>query len=231
MGIGGPPESGFYTGGGLSAEVPHLYPVALDGRPYLLDMKAADMAHSTRSFYRQSIQLLRDQSDASNLPGEQSISPEELWRRGMDDWSHGAGQVHYDRAQSDPARFRQSKGVYVWERWEVSLLPDTGQKRSSANTNLNLAVAGTRLYLVDGTALVYTPDLTAFTTVTGTPGVAAVAIATDGYTVWTAHTASGIYSTNRTLGAASQYTTGNCTLVAYLKGRLMAAYQIGRAHV
>jgi len=217
MPIGSAPEHGFFTGGGLSAEVPHLYPVALDGNPYLVDLESKQFKH-------QSIQLLRQQADSSNLPGEQSMNPEDLWRRAQQTWHHGAGQIVLDRQDSDDARFRRSKGVNVWNKWELSLLNEVTLKRSSVASNQNLIVAGTRLYVVDGSSLLFTTDLSAFTTVTGTPGVAVTSIASDGYNVWTAHTASGIYSTNRGTGAAASYVTGNVTVVGYVKGRLMAAY-------
>lgn len=214
--IGGAPEHGFYTGGGLSAEVPHLYPVALDGDPYLVD-------YATKTFKHQSIQLLRQQADSSNLPGEQSINPEDLWRRAQESWHHGAGQNHLDRRDSDDARFRRSKGLDVWTKWQLSLLPEVTLKRASIASNQNLIVAGTRLYVVDGTNIYYTTDLAAFTLVTGLPGTGAVGIASDGYTIWTAHAASGIYSTNRGAGAAALYNTGTVGVIGYVKGRLMAA--------
>lgn len=214
--IGGAPEHGFFTGGGLSAEVPHLYPVALDGDPYLVD-------YATKTFKHVSIQLLRQQADSSNLPGEQSINPEGLWRRAQESWHHGAGQTGLDRRDSDDARFRRSKGVNVWEKWQLSLLNEVTLKRASVASNQNLIVAGARLYVVDGTAIQFTTDLTAFTPVTGLPGAAAVGIATDGYTIWTAHGASGIYSTNRGVTPAAVYATGTVSVLGYVKGRLMAA--------
>jgi len=216
MPIGGAPESGFFTGGGLSAEVPHLFPVALDGNGYLLD-------YSIKEFKHQSLGLLRAQADQSNLPGEQSMNPEDLWRRSQESWHHGAGQTHLDRQESDPARFRRSKGVEVWEKWQLGLLNEVTLKRASVASNLNLIVAGTRLYMVDGTTMVFTTDLTAFTAVTGLPGVGALDIATDGYTIYTAHGASGIYTTNRGVSVAASWATGTANLVEYIKGRVLAA--------
>ena len=216
MPIGGAPEQGFFEGGGLSAEVPHLFPVALDGNAYLVD-------YESKQFKRTSIQLLRQQADSSNLPGEQSINPEDLWRRAQESWHHGAGQSHLDRRESDDARFRRSKGLDVWTKWQLSLLPEVTLKRASIASNQNLIVAGTRLYVVDGTTMVWTTDLTAFTTVTGLPGVAAVGIASDGHNVYTAHVASGIYKTDKGVNASASWVTGTVGVIGYVKGRVMAA--------
>jgi hypothetical protein len=210
----------YYSGTvAVASEVPGLFPVGLAGRTYLVDLLSGQ-------FHRQSIPLLRTQADTQQTPGEHTINPEDLWRRSAEDWSHGAGQTYFDR-DSDPARFRSSKGIDPWTRWQASLLPDTDQKLSSANTNLYLTPAGARLYVCDGTAVKYTADVTVdaptWTSVTSTPAAAATSIASDGFNVWTAHTASGIYSTNTGTGAAAAYTAGTVTLVRYVKGRLMAA--------
>lgn len=216
MSIGGAPEQGFFTGGGLSAEVPHLFPVALDGLAFPVD-------YENKAFKRVSIQLLRQQADSSNLPGEQSINPEDLWRRAQESWHHGAGQSHLDRRDSDDARYRRSKGLDVWTKWQLSLLPEATLKRASIASNQNLIVAGSRLYVVDGTVIVWTTDLAAFTPVTGLPGVGAVGIASDGYTIYTAHGASGIYTTNRGISAATSWVTGTVNVIGYVKGRVLAA--------
>lgn len=221
MALSAPFITPFYEGGvASSSEVPGLFPVGLAGHSYLVDLLS-------NQFRRRTIPLIRQQADSRDSPGEHSINPEDLWRRAPEDWSHGAGQVYFDRPDSDPSRFRTSKGIDVWSRWQASLLPATGQKVSSANTNLYLASAGARLYATDGTAVSYTTDITGasptFTAVTSTPGVAATSITSDGFNVWTSHTASGIYSTNTGTGAAASYTSGTVTLVRYVKGRLMAA--------
>lgn len=213
-------DAPYFTGVTTSSEVPGKYDISLNGHPYMLDLKMDDS-----NFTRQSIPLLRNQADTGGEPGEQSLSPEELWRRSQSDWTHGAGQTYRDREDSDPKRFRSSKGVNVWEPWALQLLPDTSSKRASANANLSLIPVGTYLYLTDGTALLYTQSLTGapvWTTVTGTPA-AATSIASDGFNVWTAHGASGIYKTTRGAAASASQTTGTVSLLGYVKGRLMAA--------
>lgn len=207
----------YYTGQTRTEEVPHRWDVSLNGRGFLVDLTAGD-----DSFSRRSIPLLRNQANTGEQFGEASLNPEELWRRSQDSWDHGAGQDYYDRPDSDRRRFRISKGIDVWSKWSMSLLRDTATRRASANTNLALAVAGTYLYVTDGTALVRTQDLTSFTAVTGLPN-AATSIASDGFTVFTAHGASGVYATTRGAASSSAYNALATQLVGYVKGRLMAA--------
>jgi len=213
-------DQGFFQGGGLSQLVPNLYPVAIDGRPYLVDLKSGQ-------FKRQSIQLLRQQADTSNLPGEASINPEDLWRRSQETWHHGAGQIHYDRPDSNPARFRASKGIDVWTKWQLSLLNDT-QRKTPATTNVNqhLVVAGSFLYWADGATLRRTADPTVgsptWTTITGLNTNPIVGLASDGYNVWIAQGGQGLYVTNNSTTVATQMVTGNVGGVAFMKGeRLM----------
>lgn len=200
--------------------VPGQYPTALGGHPYLLDDASGYHKH-------QSIALLRPQSDTSGIPGESSLNPEGTWRRAQDSWHKGAGQTYVDKPESDIARFRSSKGINVWTKWEMGLLNATKSARASVNTNLRMAVAGERLYCIDGTDLVYTTDVSiavpVFTTVTGGPGVTPVSIASDGYNVLTAHGTGGVYRTTKISATTSQYVTSTVSIIAYVKDRIMAA--------
>lgn len=205
----------------VTGEVPHPYSLAIAGRTYVIDTK--------RDWGRESIPLLRGQADQSPRPGEVSLNPDDLWRRNVESWHHGAGQTWNDREDSDPHRFRASKGVDVWTKWGASLLPDTDEKLSSASTNLLLVAVGTRLYAADNQTLKYTSDITVdsptWTSVTGTPAAAITGLTSDGYNVWAAYSANGVWVTNRTIGTASAYVTGAPTVTAlgYVKGRLMVA--------
>lgn len=212
----------FYEGGGTSVLVPRPYDVAIDGHGYMLDFEFKPWKR--QAFQHNSVQPIRAQADTSNQPGEASLNPEGLWRRTIESWHDGAGQVHYDRKDSDANRFRSSKGIDVWTKWQISLLHDTAQILTSANTNLGLAVAGGYLYVIDGQALKFTSDLSSWTTVTGTPAVTASSICSDGATVYVAYGASGIYSTPAGNAAATQYVTtavDSTSAVAFVMGRLM----------
>lgn len=210
----------FYTGTRSVAAhiVPGKYPVALGGHPYLLDL-------DSNQFHHRSIALLRPQSDTSGLPGESSLNPEGTWRRAQDSWHHGAGQTYVDKPESDVARFRSSKGIDVWTKWQMGLLQAATSIRASANTNLVVLPVGDRLYVVDGASILFstTTSFTAPTSVTGLPATAPTSITTDGNNILSAHGSAGIYRTTRTVSTAAQYITGAVSLVAWVKDRIMAA--------
>lgn len=218
MGFSFPFTTPFYTGSGASSLVPDVFPVAINGHAYLVD---------TPGIMEQTIPSLRPQADTGNLPGEQSVSPEGLWPRSQNTWHKGAGQSYLDRPDSDSARFRSSKGIDPWTQWTLSLLADTDEKRASAASNLRLVTAGARLYLVDDDELLYTTDVTVgapvWTAVTGHPAAAATSIASDGFKVYTAHGADGVYRTDTGSGAMAQLVTTGLTggVVGYAKGRLL----------
>ena len=222
----------FYSGIGPGATtlVPFIYDVAVGGRPFIVDTKYMDR------FVEASIQTLRPQSDDSNEPGEQSVNPEDFWRRSQHTWNHGAGQNYLDRGTtesgvpSDRAEFRRSKGINPWDIDMIQLLHDTEKKYSTAQTNLYLMPANDRVYLTDGNSVKFTtaPLLPTWATtpVTGTPAVPVKGIASNGYNVYIAYGASGLYRTDVTVSAATQLV--NVPVdgpIGWLKGRLMAAHQ------
>lgn len=219
----------FYTGGALSTDVPGKFPIGLAGRSYMIDMLSDQNGLRGQYFRRTSVPVLRTQADNSNVPQESSISPDDMWRRSQDSWHLGAGQTHLDRKESDPSRFRSSKGVNVWQKWQATLLPATAKIVTSGNT-IQMVTAGTYTYLIDGQVLKYSTNITAaspsFTTVTGTPAVTASSISTDGNNVYVAYGASGVYTTTRGAAAATQLVTSAVnasSVLGYVKGRLLLA--------
>jgi hypothetical protein len=180
--LGAPFNAALNTGGSTSSLVSAgVFPVALNGRPYLLDLVSAS---GQSNFNHVSLPLLRTQADSSGTPGEQSVSPENFWRRAQDSWHLGAGQSYTDRDQANPFRFESSKGLNPWTKYQISLLNDVDEALSSANTNIRLAIAGGFLFTTDGNSTKYSSDGTSFTTVTGTPADPAKDIASDGRYVW-----------------------------------------------
>lgn len=214
-----------YFAGVATAEaslVPGTYAVAINGHPYMLNTDPQAIETYGDNFKEESLPLLRQQADQARLPGESSLSPAQFWRRSQDTWHAGAGQSAYDREESIPQRYATSKGVNPWTRYQLTLLPDTTNIRASANTGLLVAVANTNIYVVDGTTIAGTSNLTAFTTVTGTPATAATSITANGGLAWSAHGTNGIYQINAT--TASSYVTGTVSVLGYAKGRLLAAH-------
>lgn len=212
-------SAAFFTGTGSTELVPHVFPVAINGRPYMLDTKSGDFA-------RQFDARVRDSVDQSAEPGESAINPQGLWRRSQSSWHYGAGQKYSDTGDAEPYRFHKSKGVDVWQRGQLSLLPDTSQVLSSANTNLEMATADSRLYVTDGQTLKFTSDLSTYTTVTGTAASALYSMASDGYNVFYSYANGDIDQTNGGISTSSAYITGiEAGVMAYVKGRLMVAGQ------
>lgn len=211
----------FYSGAGVSADAGIAHPVSLGGIAYATD--------GTVEWVHRSIPLLRGAVDDQSNVGEQTLNPEAFWRRTAQSWHVGAGQTHFDRKEeSSPFRFRRSKGVNVWDRYQFSLLNTTDEKLSSVATNLRLAVAGDYLYVTDGFDVKYTQDITAgtpsWTTLTGDPSVTITSIASDGFNILTAHSASGIYKTTRGAASTTSNITGTVTHLFYGKGRWIAAH-------
>lgn len=171
----------FFTGSSTSDLVPSVFPVAINGRPYMIDQKSGQF---TRGFE----QRVRDSVDQSTAPGEAAINPGGLWRRGEVSWHYGAGQKYADTAEAQDYRFFTSKGVNPWVKGQLSLLNATKRPLTSSNTNLKLAVTDTRVYVIDGSALKYTTDPFAsspsWTTASGLPTGTPVDITSDGTNVY-----------------------------------------------
>jgi hypothetical protein len=213
------PATAFFTGTGSSQLVPDVFPIAINGRPYMLDM-------ASNQFSRAFDARVRDSVDQSVEPGESALNPQGLWRRSQSSWHYGAGQQYADTADAEAYRFYTSKGVDVWTKGRLSLLSDTSQVVSSANSNLYLVTADTRLYMSDGQTLKYTTDLSTFTTVTSTNASNIYSVASDGYNVFFSYADGDIDQTNAGTGAASNYITGiEAGKLGYVKGRLMVGGQ------
>lgn len=220
-------DAAFFDGtSGVSTLVPYPYDVALNGRPYMLQLDPNSIEKWGQHFGRESLPLVRDQSDQSDEPGEQSVSPEQFWRRSQQSWHKGAGQSWLDWANtSDRNRFRSSKGLNPWTQKQLTLHNATGSAKVSANTSLCMCMAGSRCYFGSGTgqSTFYSTDGTTWTAVTGTPAATVSSVTSDGFSVYLAYNASGIYKTDTSSGAAASWATGTVSLVGYVKGRLMAA--------
>lgn len=217
----------YYTGPGVAAAAGVASPVSLGGVAYEL-ITMVPGTETRYEFSRQSIPHQRVAFEDKSNASRGTLNPEAFWRTVFESWHVGAGQATFDRIdESDPYRFRRSRGIDPWTRYQVSLLPDTDQKRSSANTNLFLAVAGDYLYLTDGTALLYTQDVTVdsptWTTVTGGTAATYTSMASDGYHVVLADGAR-IQHTTRGAATKTDYITGACDLVFHGKGRWVAAH-------
>ena len=218
------PATSFYTGTGSTQLVPDVFPIAINGRPYLIDTKSGQ-------FTRQFDARVRDSVDQSTEPGEGALNPQGLWRRSQSSWHYGAGQQYSDTADAEAYRFYNSKGVDVWTRGRLSLLKDTTKVYSSANSNLYATTADGRLYGSDGQSIKYTTDFTSVTTVTGTAASNIYSITSNGYNVFYSYANGDIDQTNAGVSTSSAYITGiEAGYLSYVKGRLMVAGQGADKH-
>lgn len=179
----------FYTGTELSTLVPDVFPVAINGRPYMVDIKSGRLA---RGFEPR----VRDSVDQSTAPGEAAINPGGLWRRGEVSWHQGAGQRYADTAEAQDYRFFASKGVDPWTKGQLTLLNDTKVSLSSAATTSHMVVQDGRVYVSVGADVKYTTDPYAssptWSDVTNEPGGTCAAMATDGYKIYLAFPSDGV---------------------------------------
>ena len=209
----------FYTGNpGNSDLVPDIFPVAIAGRAYALDMASGRYARTFEA-------RLRESSDFSDIPGEAAINPQGLWRRGQTSWHFGMNQPYGDLPDSFPQRFYQSLGVDVWTDGEVSLLKNTFLAQTHTGTNMYLELAGGELWYTDGSNIYYTDDPFAGTPTAISLGATIRHTASDGKNVYV--TVAGTGATQGLLKVSSASHTSSVTsygheygVNAFVKGRL-----------
>ena len=175
--VGTPP---YFSGTATTNLVPNTFPVAIDGRPYMIDQKSG-------KFQRGYEQRVRDSQDISTAPGEAAINPGGLWRRGQDSWHNGAGQVYADTAESKDYQFYKSKGINPWVKGQLSLLNDTKFALNNTSTTQHLVTCGTRLYTALNGDVKYTTNpygsITAtITNVSASAGTVTYTAAAHGFT-------------------------------------------------
>jgi len=212
----------FYTGTGSTTLVPDVFPIGINGRPYMLDMKSGKYmsGHEPR---------IRDSVDQSLIPGEAAINPGGLWRRSGVSWHQGAGQKYGDRDDSEPYRFFSSKGLDPWTRGQLSLLNATalnaGTNAPTTNVGKILAVSG-KLFAINGAGVSYATTVSGNWTALTMPAstTAVYDIATDGTVLFVAldATTPGVYTYDiATPGSGTRMVHDVLTKIDYVNGRLM----------
>jgi hypothetical protein len=183
------PAPSFFTGTAANTLVPNVFPIALNGRPYMIDQ-------ASNSFVRGFDARVRDSVDQSTAPGEAAINPQGLWRRGETSWHYGAGQKYSDTAESQDYRFFSSKGVNPWTKGQLTLLNKTKLSLSSAATTAHVVAQDGRVYASLGADVKYTTDPYAssptWSDATGEPGGVCAAMATDGSRIYLAFPSDGV---------------------------------------
>lgn len=124
-----------FTGGDYAVDY------AIGGVPFMA-AHTADIPYS-----RETAPYRKDQFDAANEPGEQSIG-DGWWRRGQDSFHGGRGLTYFESRDVPEeiarVRFQDSKNVDVWTKGIIQRLPDTtlGVANAGAITGLVSASSG-----------------------------------------------------------------------------------------
>ena len=203
-------------------------PIELNGVSYLID---------TADYRRTTVPVSRQQRDNSREPGENTLDTTGAWVRSQTDWSYGAGQLYFDKEDSDRRRFYESVGVDIWTRGQITLLPITetpGALPATSFTTGELLVhrvvqdsTGTEyLYVANGTTLSFTSDPLAGTpswtsiTVGGTP----TSITSDGTNIYLGFDGV-IVAEKSVIGSSSTSAFGSLdpNIIKVAAGRLIAA--------
>ncbi len=221
------PAPKFFSGGTTTQLVPDVFPIAINGRPYLVDQKAGTFA---RGFEPR----VRDSVDQSTAPGEAAINPQGLWRRGEVSWHYGAGQKYADTAEAQDYRFYTSKGVNVWTKGQLTLLPKTKVSLASAATTAHVVVQDGRVYASLNGDVKYTTDPYAssptWSDATGEPGGTCAAMATDGSRIYLAFPSDGVRvidpATSVSVISGSKFvnSTDSYYMLGFAKNYMFGAY-------
>jgi hypothetical protein len=214
----------FFTGRPSNNLVPDIFPIAIDGRPYLVDQKSSQ-------FMRGFEARVRDSVDQSTSPGEAAINPQGLWRRGETSWHLGAGQLYADTAEAQDYRFYSSKGINPWTKGQLKLLNKVKESLSSGNTNLHLHVADGKLYVADGATVKYSSNPFAssptWTSVTGLPNAVPRDMSSDGSNIYLTYaglsSSYGLWKIDDSQVASNVAYGHELYYVDYVKGYVMVA--------
>jgi hypothetical protein len=197
-----------------------VWDCAINGRPFRLDRLSDAFKQGPAT-----INAIREQADNSALPGEQSITRDELWRAGQQSWHHGVGQRYRDKPESDPERIWASQGIDLWTKNQLTLLHDTTKVYNTATAAPKVIIAGDYLYLANGTGVYRSSNGTSWTSIPfASPTGTVTSLATNGFTVW-ACTPSQTYSTNTGTTTwtnwLAQPASGAWEMVVYVNNRLL----------
>lgn len=205
----------FFEGSSSVSSVPEQFPVALAGRPFQINLK---------DYREQFVELQRESQDTSDEPGDQSISRQGYWGRYQFQWFDGAGQEELDAPDSVRSRFFRSKGVNVWSRSGVSLLPAT-QLANPGTTMGGGCRANIYYYYIEGGALqrtTWTAPGSLTTSSTSGAGTC-LGVASDGQTVWAVNATNMVSSPSTTTFTA--FSAHAYDGVWYANGHLFASHE------
>jgi hypothetical protein len=211
------PGSGGVPSGTFSVDVEE-FDIAFGNLPFLLDIGPE------HKYERSSVQLRKEQFDAQNQAGEQSLQG--WWLRSQSAFYGGAGIRYYEPIQGEGSetRFHESSGVEVFnDDGTVNLLKDTELGPDAVNADIEIVAGPNRLLQRDGGTLSVWDGATE-TAVTGTASASSLAYTGANFLV---ADNGNIYVLGEAAGTAlpaAKYTGGTGPLkVWWVKDRIIAA--------
>ena len=90
--------------------------VAINGRIYPIDT-------GSNRYAQKSIDVLQQRNTADSR--DLLLLPQNVWRQQVSSWNYGAGQSNLDRDDAIQGRYENSFGIDPWNKWQISLLPET----------------------------------------------------------------------------------------------------------
>jgi hypothetical protein len=195
-----------------TAEVGALYQIGLAGRGYFLDLESGRMQV-------QSLPVLREQTDTNDEAGPGSLASQDLWRRQSRSWHEGAGQKNGDEGDSSAFRFLESKGVDVWGKWELSLLPDTNRVVPDTAPIQSLCVAAGQIFHQAGDEIRVSSDGVSWSSLLTTSAPPTAQMVTDGVDLYVA-TAVDVLKITATGVETSAFALAGANILAFSKGRM-----------
>ncbi|KUJ70791.1 hypothetical protein ACZ90_00275 [Streptomyces albus subsp. albus] len=196
------------------------YHYAIGGMPWLSAIS------DDRPLTRAGAQLRKDQFDAQQIPGEQSLA--NWWLRSQSTFIGGQGLLYQDPSTDNQyaIRYADSVGVNPWSNGRLTLLRTTTQRIVDASSDKGLMIGwndGTdRVWYAVGTALKSDTGSASNTITWGGTGTIR-SLASDG-TNYFAADSTAIYKGAGNGAGTSWTTTGTAAVVVgYAKGRVMVA--------
>ncbi|MGW2169151.1 hypothetical protein ACWC1C_01310 [Streptomyces sp. NPDC001705] len=196
------------------------YHFALGGMAWL------SAINDERRMTRAGAPIKKEQFDNQNIPGEQSLAS--WWLRSQMTFIGGAGLLYQDPSTDNQfaIRYADSVGVNPWVNGKLTLLRQTSQRIADATSAKHLLVGwndGTDRYWSAVGNVLKSDTGSAVSTITWGGANTIVSLASDGTNYYAADSV-GIYKGAGNGVGAKLWDTGSAnTVVAWAKGRLMAA--------
>jgi hypothetical protein len=217
----------FSPGGAGSDLVPSNFPVSIGGHPYMVDWPR---------YERQTVESQRPAFDNQAEPGEQTLNPQNAWRRSQSRFDLGAGQLFFDDQQADnfltsrvgnlsstSLRYYASKGIDPWEDSGIRLLPAVASFGAFTETNLQMLVIGNYLYVIAGDVIGWYNATTGALIDSETLPADPISVTTDGTNIYLAYgpgTDADYFVINSPTNNA--FGTLEPSLLRYSNGRMIA---------